>query len=219
MLTRSVATAHRVAGPLLRFAVPAAGSAIAAVMGCQAVAAPKATSHRLTSSSTSGGAKLWGGRFTGETDALMEAFNASISFDKRLAAVDIEGSKQYAKHLAIAGILKEDEARILMEGLDKLLAEWQAGTFEIKPASDEDIHTANERRLGELVGAVAGKLHTGRSRNDQVATDVRMWLRDEITELQGQLKDLLQVLANRAEKEVDVIMPGYTHLQPAQPVR
>ena len=162
--------------------------------------------------------KLWGGRFTGATDPLMEQFNNSISFDKRMHAADIAGSIGYARALRRCGIITQAEADSLVEGLQRVGAEWRSGTFAIVP-SDEDIHTANERRLGELIGPVAGKLHTGRSRNDQVATDVRLWLRDELTFLRGALSGLIAAAAGRAAKEVDILMPGYTHMQPAQPVR
>ena len=162
--------------------------------------------------------KLWGGRFTGATDPLMEQFNASISFDKRLWAVDIQGSQAYARGLARAGILTNDEAEQIVAGLERVADEWRRGEFVLKP-NDEDIHTANERRLTELIGTVAGKLHTGRSRNDQIATDIRLWLRAEITQLQEHLRQLIRVTVDRAEVEIDLLMPGYTHLQPAQPIR
>lgn len=162
--------------------------------------------------------KLWGGRFTGATDPLMEQFNASISFDQRFWAVDIQGSQAYAHGLARAGIVTIAEAEQIVAGLDRVADEWRRGEFVIKPG-DEDIHTANERRLTELIGAVAGKLHTGRSRNDQVATDVRLWLREEIAQLQLHLQQIIRVAVDRAEAEIDLLMPGYTHLQPAQPIR
>lgn len=162
--------------------------------------------------------KLWGGRFTGATDPLMEQFNASIGFDKRLWQADIQGSKAYARALARAGIVTDAEMEEMGTGLEEVAAEWAAGTFVLKP-SDEDIHTANERRLTELIGAVGGKLHTGRSRNDQVATDVRLWLRQEISNLRGYLAQLIHSAVERAAAEIDLLMPGYTHLQPAQPVR
>ncbi|KAJ2891047.1 argininosuccinate lyase [Coemansia aciculifera] len=170
------------------------------------------------STSTSATSKLWGGRFSGQTDPLMEAFNESIHFDRRMYAADIRGSQAYAKALSRQGILTASEQQELDAGLSAVLAEWQAGKFEIR-SGDEDIHTANERRLGELVGAVAGKLHTGRSRNDQVATDMRLWLRDEVLTLLGFLRELVGALVVRAERDVDVLMPGYTHLQRAQPIR
>ncbi|MCC9074752.1 argininosuccinate lyase [Litorilinea aerophila] len=162
--------------------------------------------------------KLWGGRFTGSTDPLMEAFNASIPFDRRLWRADIQGSQAYARALARAGLITEDEARQIVAGLDQVASEWAEGRFQLQP-TDEDIHTANERRLTELIGPVAGKLHTGRSRNDQVATDVRLWLREEIDRLQEHLRALIAVTVERAAAEIDWLMPGYTHLQPAQPVR
>ncbi|KAJ3366701.1 argininosuccinate lyase [Allomyces javanicus] len=164
--------------------------------------------------------KLWGGRFQGATDPLMEQFNASIHFDKRLSAVDIQGSKAYAQALERSGLLTADEAATMAKGLDAVLKEWETGTFELKLPADEDIHTANERRLSEIIGsAVAGKLHTGRSRNDQVATDMRLWLRGAIDELRALLVDYMAVASDRAEAEIDVILPGYTHLQRAQPIR
>ncbi|KAJ3056663.1 hypothetical protein HK097_005339 [Rhizophlyctis rosea] len=162
--------------------------------------------------------QLWGGRFSGKTDPIMEKFNASLPFDKRMWQADITGSQAYAKALALSKIITEAERDTLVEGLARVGKEWENGTFDIKP-SDEDIHTANERRLGELVGSVAGKLHTGRSRNDQVATDMRLWLREEATRLLSYLKELIAVAVSRAETEIDVIMPGYTHLQRAQPIR
>ena len=142
----------------------------------------------------------------------MEKFNASLPFDKRMWQADITGSQAYAKALALSKIITDAERDTLVDGLARVGMEWENGTFDIKP-SDEDIHTANERRLGELVGSVAGKLHTGRSRNDQVATDMRLWLREEATKLLSYLKELIAVAVSRAETEIDVIMPGYTHLQ------
>jgi argininosuccinate lyase len=162
--------------------------------------------------------KLWGGRFSGKNDPLMEAFNASISFDKRLWRADIMGSQAYAMALVRAGILTAEEGSAIVDGLERVATEWAEGHFVIQPG-DEDIHTANERRLTELIGEVAGKLHTGRSRNDQVATDLRLWLRDEIALLRQHLCDLIQAAVERAAAEIDLLMPGYTHLQPAQPVR
>ncbi|KAI9485679.1 MAG: argininosuccinate lyase [Benjaminiella poitrasii] len=162
--------------------------------------------------------KLWGGRFSGAVDPLMDAFNASIHFDKRMYAADCTGSIAYAKALAKNNIISESERDQLVEGLTAVMDEWESGQFIIKPG-DEDIHTANERRLGELIGSVAGKLHTGRSRNDQVATDMRLWLREECLKILAHLKELIAITVSRAEKEIKVIMPGYTHLQRAQPIR
>ena len=162
--------------------------------------------------------KLWGGRFTGTTDPIMHAFNESLSYDKRMWAQDIRGSQAYAKALIACGVLSESEAHTIIQGLSSVAEEWKNGSFRIAD-DDEDIHTANERRLKELIGPVAGKLHTGRSRNDQVATDMRMWLLDEVDAIVTLLTDLLRVMVKRAESEVDHLMPGYTHLQRAQPIR
>ena len=162
--------------------------------------------------------KLWGGRFSDALDPLMEEFNASIGFDWRLWQADIRGSQAYARALARAGLLTEDEAARIVSGLERVADEWRADGFVIQEG-DEDIHTANERRLTELIGPVAGKLHTGRSRNDQVATDLRLWLREELLARAQQVRTLIEVAADRAESEIDLLMPGYTHLQPAQPTR
>ena len=162
--------------------------------------------------------RLWGGRFTGATDPLMEAFNASIHVDKRMWRADIRGSQAYARAIGAAGMLTQAESDAIVKGLDAVAAEWAAGAFVLQPG-DEDIHTANERRLTELIGPVAGKLHTGRSRNDQVATDVRLWLRDEIDTLRSYVRQLIDVAVERAAVEIDLILPGYTHMQPAQPIR
>jgi argininosuccinate lyase len=147
----------------------------------------------------------------------MERFNASISFDWRLWAADIEGSMAYAKALERAGLLTAVERDRLIQGLEAVAREFEAREFEIKP-SDEDIHTAVERRLGELIGEVAGKLHTGRSRNDQVATDLRLYLMGEIPGLRQWLGELQKAILAKAEQHLEIIMPGYTHWQRAQPV-
>jgi len=162
--------------------------------------------------------KLWGGRFGKETDRLMEAFNASIGFDHRLWAADIRGSIAYARALARAGLISPDEQERLVQGLEAVAQEFTAGEFVFLP-TDEDIHTAVERRLREHVGPAADKLHTGRSRNDQVATDLRLYLMDEIPPLRQHLTDLQEAILTQAERHLDIIMPGYTHLQHAQPVR
>ncbi|KAI0273669.1 argininosuccinate lyase [Gloeopeniophorella convolvens] len=162
--------------------------------------------------------KLWGGRFTGKTDPLMHAFNQSLKYDQRMHAADIRGSIAYAKSLTLVGILtREEEARII-EGLTVVGKEWEGGQFQAQP-DDEDIHTANERRLSELIGPLGGKLHTGRSRNDQVATDMRLWLLDEVKDIEASLIALIRVMVERADKEKDYLMPGYTHLQRGQPIR
>ena len=162
--------------------------------------------------------QLWGGRFSGETDALMRQFQDSIRFDVRLWQEDIDGSMAYARALVGAGVLTEEEADVIQDGLDEVRAEFAQGRFETKPG-DEDIHTAVERRLKEHIGEVAGKLHTGRSRNDQVATDTRLWLKRKVALLRDHLTHLQAAIINKAEEHLNVIMPGYTHLQQAQPVR
>jgi argininosuccinate lyase len=162
--------------------------------------------------------KLWGGRFTGSTDPIMHAFNESLSYDQRMWSQDIRGSQAYARALVGCQILTAQECTEIVDGLAKVGEEWKAGTFKVE-ADDEDIHTANERRLKELIGAVAGKLHTGRSRNDQVATDMRLWLMDEADRLQVLLAQFIEVIVARARAEIDALMPGYTHLQRAQPIR
>jgi len=160
---------------------------------------------------------LWGGRFAGSTDLALRRFGDSIAFDRRLYAADIRGSMAYARALARAGVLSPGECDRLIAGLNGVLAEFDASTFELRDG-DEDIHTAVERRLGELAGAVAGKLHTGRSRNDQVATDLRLYVMGEISSLREALLALQEAVVARAEEHLDVIMPGYTHGQQAQPV-
>jgi len=161
--------------------------------------------------------KLWGGRFDGATDALMKRFNDSITFDLRLWEADIRGSIAYAGALARAGVLSDHEAATLVAGLRAVQAEFAEGRFQVKP-DDEDIHTAVERRLKEIVGEVAGKLHTGRSRNDQVATDLRLFALDTIRAVQRAIRDLQSALLAQAQAHINTLMPGYTHLQRAQPV-
>lgn len=162
--------------------------------------------------------KLWGGRFEGKTDPLMHAFNESLSYDKVLWSQDIQGSIAYANANVKTGILTSEERDQIVAGLQKVAKEWESNTFQ-PAADDEDIHTANERRLTELIGSVAGKLHTGRSRNDQVATDVRLYAIAETAKIESILVDLIRVMTARAKAEVDALMPGYTHLQRAQPIR
>lgn len=163
---------------------------------------------------------LWGGRFTGGLDPLMVKYNESIYFDRALYKQDIDGSIAFARANAKAGIISQDEFDQMEKGLRQVQREWETGSFVIVPGVDEDIHTANERRLGDIIGKqVVGKLHTGRSRNEQVVCDMRMWLRDELRKMEHHLCDFLNVVAARAEREIDLIMPGYTHLQRAQPIR
>jgi len=160
---------------------------------------------------------LWGGRFSEPTDSDLQALNDSIGFDIRFYREDIEGSKAYAKAIASAGVITGDEADTIIDGLQQVLKEFEEDTFELKDG-DEDIHTAVERRLTEIVGDVGGKLHTGRSRNDQVATDFRLWSMRESDKLNEILLTLQEVLIDVAEHHIDTVMPGYTHMQPAQPI-
>jgi argininosuccinate lyase len=161
--------------------------------------------------------KLWAGRFTQPTDAFVEEFTASISFDQRMYHYDILGSITHARMLARQGIIPAAEADTIVQGLEEIRTEIEAGEFEFSVAR-EDIHMNIEARLIEKIGAVGGKLHTARSRNDQVALDVRLYLRDEIDAIAGALIALQSALLDQAENNLDVIMPGYTHLQTAQPV-
>uniref|UniRef100_A0A672LX05 Argininosuccinate lyase n=1 Tax=Sinocyclocheilus grahami TaxID=75366 RepID=A0A672LX05_SINGR len=167
---------------------------------------------------SSEGNKLWGGRFVGNTDPIMEKFNASIAYDQRMWEADVKGSKAYVKALQKAGLVTQNEMEQILTGLDKVFDEWSKGEFKIKPG-DEDIHTANERRLKEFIGDPAGKLHTGRSRNDQVATDTRLWLRDAINTLKELALQLISTMVERAAVEIEILCPGYTHMQRAQPIR
>ncbi|MBT6150954.1 MAG: argininosuccinate lyase [Chloroflexi bacterium] len=161
--------------------------------------------------------KLWGGRFKEDQNDVMKKFNDSIGFDNRLYSVDIQGSLAYAEALHLAGLLTSKENISIQQGLGKIRDEFDTGEFEIK-AGDEDIHTAVERRLFELIGKTAGKLHTGRSRNDQVALDLRLFIMEEIKLIKHLLEELQQKLIEKANAHINVIMPGFTHLQPAQPI-
>ncbi|PIS52658.1 argininosuccinate lyase [Candidozyma auris] len=164
-------------------------------------------------------AKLWGGRFTGATDPLMDLYNASLPYDKIMYDVDLTGTKVYTEGLNKLGLINDDELKKIHEGLEVVREEWKHNQFVEKPG-DEDIHTANERRLGEIIGKhIAGKVHTGRSRNDQVATDMRLHVRARLTKILEFLKNFITAIIKRAEAEIDVLMPGYTHLQRAQPIR
>ena len=161
--------------------------------------------------------KLWGGRFKQSTDALMETFSASISFDKRLYDCDIEGSIAHCKMLARCKIITTVESKKIIKGLQRILRECDEGRFEFSE-SLEDIHMNIENRLSEIVGPVAGKLHTARSRNDQVCLDLRIYLRKEIDDIVSELDRLSKALVDIAKKNIDLCIPGYTHLQRAQPV-
>lgn len=162
--------------------------------------------------------ELWEGRFAGSPSEALQALNDSFPFDRRMFREDIAGSRAHVKMLAEVGLLTETEGEQLFVGLDAVEAEMASGTFEAI-ASDEDIHTAVERRVTEIAGPVGGKIHTGRSRNDQVALDVRMWTRAEILEgIVPKLITFQQTLLTHAEAAGDAYLPGYTHLQQAQPV-
>lgn len=160
---------------------------------------------------------LWGGRFSEPTDGDLRKLNDSLPFDRRMAPQDIRGSIAYARALEDAGLLTPVEAESIVDGLYRVKDEIENDLFDFQ-VGDEDIHTAVERRLTELVGPVGGKLHTGRSRNDQVATDFRMWVMDALVDLRNAVRDLQQALVDQAENHVETLMPGYTHLQPAQPI-
>ncbi len=161
--------------------------------------------------------KMWGGRFKSGPDAIMQEINASIGFDKRLYAQDIAGSKAHAAMLAQQGIISKSDAREITRGLDQVQAEIEQGAFTFSAAL-EDIHMNVEQRLKEIIGEPAGRLHTARSRNDQVATDFRLYIRDAVDHLDGQLRDLQLALAEKAQAHAKTIMPGFTHLQVAQPI-
>jgi len=161
--------------------------------------------------------KLWGGRFTAKADPKAEGFTSSISFDRRLYRQDIAGSIAHARMLAKQGIIGDDEGQQLADGLQIIAREIEAGQFPFRQ-EHEDIHMNIEARLVELIGPVAGKLHTARSRNDQVALDMHMFMREEIAEIQGLLLELMEVILARAEEHRETVFPGYTHLQRAQPV-
>jgi argininosuccinate lyase len=164
-----------------------------------------------------GTAKVWGGRFAQAPDRRLEAFNASVAFDVRLVREDIRGSIAHARMLGRQGIVGVEDAATLERGLWQVLSEVEAGDFTLTIA-DEDVHTGVERRLREIVGAVAGKLHTARSRNDQVATDLRLWTKGALIALMSGVLDLADALTETADTNPGVAMPGYTHMQRAQPV-
>lgn len=161
--------------------------------------------------------KLWGGRFTEATDAFVEAFTASVDFDQRLAQHDIQGSIAHAKMLAKIGILNQTELDDILKGLDNILIDISRDDFYWS-VELEDVHMNIEARLTDAIGSAGKKLHTGRSRNDQVATDIRLYLRAEITLIIAEIKRLQLALLDLAEREADTIMPGFTHLQVAQPI-
>ncbi|MCK5360759.1 MAG: argininosuccinate lyase [Gammaproteobacteria bacterium] len=161
--------------------------------------------------------KPWKGRFTAATDQLVEEYTESISFDKRLYEVDIQGSKAHAAMLASVGVLTSSESDAIVAGLDQILEDIEKGNFNWSQTL-EDVHMNIEARLTERIGDIGKKLHTGRSRNDQVATDIRLYLRQGIDDLGQHMSALIESLLNLAEREYDTIMPGFTHLQVAQPI-
>ncbi len=161
--------------------------------------------------------KMWGGRFESGPDAIMEEINASIGFDYRLASQDIAGSKAHVAMLAKTGIVSPEDARAISDGLDAIGREIESGAFSFSRAL-EDIHMNIESRLATLIGPAAGRLHTARSRNDQVATDFKLWVRDTIDQIDVQLAGLQATLVDKAERFAGAVMPGFTHLQSAQPV-
>lgn len=160
---------------------------------------------------------MWGGRFAAGPDTIMEAINASIGFDQRMASQDIKGSRAHAAMLAATGIVTDSDAEAIREGLLTVLSEIEGGTFQFSTAL-EDIHMNVESRLKEIIGEPAGRLHTGRSRNDQVATDFKLWVRDQFDAAEAGLIALIQALLGQAAAGADWVMPGFTHLQTAQPV-
>ncbi|MEC8039177.1 MAG: argininosuccinate lyase [Pseudomonadota bacterium] len=161
--------------------------------------------------------QMWGGRFAAGPDAIMEAINASIGYDQRMAKQDIEGSRAHAAMLAATGIITDSDAEVIREGLLTVLSEIESGTFQFSTAL-EDIHMNVEARLKEIVGEPAGRLHTARSRNDQVATDFKLWVRDQIDASIEGIEALMKALIGQAEVGYNWVMPGFTHLQTAQPV-
>ncbi|WP_233353658.1 argininosuccinate lyase [Hellea balneolensis] len=163
------------------------------------------------------GQQMWGGRFNASPGELMQAINVSIDFDKRLAAQDIRGSKAHSAMLAEQGIITKKDMKAIHKGLRAIEKEIADGTFPFSHDL-EDIHLNIESRLKDLIGDAAGRLHTGRSRNDQVATDFRLWVRDNLDQFDAQLEKLMRALLEKAAENTDTIMPGFTHLQSAQPV-
>ena len=174
-------------------------------------------SNSNPSNTKSDGNTMWGGRFSVSPASIMEAINASINFDKQLARQDIAGSRAHVTMLAAQNIVSEADRDAILQGLETIAGEIERGEFTFSTAL-EDIHMNIEARLADLIGEPAGRLHTARSRNDQVATDFRLWTREALERIDQGLKELIEALLDRAEQEADSIMPGFTHLQTAQPV-
>jgi argininosuccinate lyase len=172
----------------------------------------------MPSKTTDGqGHLLWGGRFSAKPGALMQAINVSIGFDRRLAAEDLAGSRAHVDMLAKTGVISAEDAAAIQGGLEAIEAEMAAGTFPFREEF-EDIHFNVEKRLEELIGSAAGRLHTARSRNDQVALDFRLWVREACDRTVEQVIGLQRALVAQAEAHAATLMPGFTHLQSAQPV-
>jgi argininosuccinate lyase len=162
--------------------------------------------------------KLWGGRFCEDVNQNLASLNCSLGIDQRLFDQDITGSKAYAEILCDAELLTKPELDQILEGLEQVRSEWLNGTI-LFTDSDEDVHSVNERRLIEIIGAAGGKLHTGRSRNDQVIVDMKMWLKESVVCLAASLESMINVMIVCARENISILFPGYTHLQRAQPVR
>jgi len=163
------------------------------------------------------GNQMWGGRFASGPDAILEAINASIDYDQKFYAQDIAGSKAHANMLRDQGIISAEDAKQICDGLDTILSEIENGTFEFSRAL-EDIHMNVEARLATLIGPAAGRLHTARSRNDQVALGFRLWVKENMIGLDAALKGLMVAFLDKADQHTATVMPGFTHLQTAQPV-
>ncbi len=163
------------------------------------------------------GQEMWGGRFAAKPDEVMEAINASIDVDKRMAAEDIQGSRAHVRMLADSKIVSDADRDAILEGLDQVEQEIAGGDFPFRKDL-EDIHMNIEARLKEIIGEPAGRLHTARSRNDQVATDFRLWTRQALQTRADQTRGLMEALLEQADLHADTVMPGFTHLQTAQPV-
>jgi argininosuccinate lyase len=177
----------------------------------------KPATGSAASQGTSPASSMWGGRFAGGPAAIMQRINASIDFDQRLYAQDIRGSQAHCRMLVKQGIIAKEDGDAILAGLAQVLQEIESGAFPFRTEL-EDIHMNVEARLAEIIGEAAGRLHTARSRNDQVATDFRLWVRDAIDGMDAALKGLIEALLTRAEEHAGTVMPGFTHLQAAQPV-
>ena len=190
------------------------GFALSAGLGLATALKPK---RALAQAATGGGQAMWGGRFTEKPGALMQEINVSIDVDRRFWRQDITASQAHAAMLVKQKIITPEDGEKIQGGLKTIIGEIEAGTFPFR-REFEDIHLNVEARLGELIGPASGRLHTARSRNDQVATDFKLWVRDALDDMQLKVKDLQLALVTRAEQHADSLMPGFTHMQPAQPI-